>query len=110
MLKNLVKRNFSRFVHAKNAVDVVYQDMMASQTLAPPDHGTKEAAEAVHRAWEASKEVLEPRIARRRRADLLTKRLAVLERYRFFFNLPVTLQTAMSQVEQGFVEFSLLHA
>jgi exocyst complex component 2 len=90
-LKSLVKGNFDRFVGAKATVDAIYKELK-SKNLNSEDYGTDKFKKKLKDVSDACGSLYGPIIERRLKAEKIRSVLGVLERYRFFFNLPASLE------------------
>ncbi|OAD75620.1 hypothetical protein PHYBLDRAFT_132744 [Phycomyces blakesleeanus NRRL 1555(-)] len=89
-LKSLVHTNFDRFVSAKNTIDHVYEEMKSKQLNEDQDYGTGALRAALEDANTRAEQIYGPIVERRQRVDKVRSTLTILQRYKFFFNLPST--------------------
>lgn len=117
-LKSLVHSNFDRFVSAKNTIDHIHDEMKSKNLNEQEEYGTKK----LHRhligtfirsnpyalnfdspiystdANTQADKIYGPVIERRGRGEKVRTTLNILERYKFFFNLPSGLLESIKQV------------
>ncbi|KAL1921037.1 uncharacterized protein VTP21DRAFT_11672 [Calcarisporiella thermophila] len=91
-LKSLVHSNFDRFVNAKNTLDNVHEAMKKKGLRSEEEFATRNASRALEEASVRASQVYGPLLERRAKAEKIRGTLNVLEKYKFFFSLPSTLQ------------------
>ncbi|KAI7871922.1 exocyst complex component Sec5-domain-containing protein [Spinellus fusiger] len=96
-LKSLVHTNFDRFVSAKNTIDHVYEEMKSKQLNTDQDYGTGLLQKALQEANVRAEQIYGPIVERRQRVDRVRSTLTILQRYKFFFNLPSSLLESIKQ-------------
>ncbi|KAF7732380.1 hypothetical protein EC973_005276 [Apophysomyces ossiformis] len=96
-LKSLVHTNFDRFVSAKNTIDHVYDEMKSKQLIEQQEYGTHALKTALEEASAKADQIYGPIVERRRRVDKVRSTLTILQRYKFFFNLPSGLLESIKQ-------------
>ncbi|KAL0086050.1 exocyst complex component Sec5-domain-containing protein [Phycomyces blakesleeanus] len=96
-LKSLVHTNFDRFVSAKNTIDHVYEEMKSKQLNEDQDYGTGALRAALEDANTRAEQIYGPIVERRQRVDKVRSTLTILQRYKFFFNLPSSLLESIKQ-------------
>ncbi|KAI9033578.1 exocyst complex component Sec5-domain-containing protein [Phycomyces nitens] len=96
-LKSLVHTNFDRFVSAKNTIDHVYEEMKSKQLNEDQDYGTGALRTALEDANTRAEQIYGPIVERRQRVDKVRSTLTILQRYKFFFNLPSSLLESIKQ-------------
>ncbi|KAG0174880.1 hypothetical protein DFQ28_007669 [Apophysomyces sp. BC1034] len=96
-LKSLVHTNFDRFVSAKNTIDHVYDEMKSKQLNDEQDYGTRALKTALEEANAKADHIYGPIVERRQRGEKVRSTLTILQRYKFFFNLPSGLLESIKQ-------------
>ncbi|CAG8479390.1 21874_t:CDS:10 [Gigaspora rosea] len=96
-LRNLVQDNFDRFVSAKNTIDTVYGEMKTQCLNADNDYGVRGLDNALSEAINRAEQVFGPVLVNRNKAEKIRSTLSVLEKYKFFFNLPSSLMESIKQ-------------
>ncbi|KAI8147481.1 exocyst complex component Sec5-domain-containing protein [Fennellomyces sp. T-0311] len=96
-LKHLVHSNFDRFVSAKVTVDHVYEEMKSKQLNPQEEYGTRSLESALNEANARADQIYGPIVERRQKVDKVRSTLTVLQRYKFFFNLPSSLLESIKQ-------------
>ncbi|ORZ16960.1 exocyst complex component Sec5-domain-containing protein [Absidia repens] len=96
-LKSLVHNNFDRFVTAKNTIDHVYEEMRSQQLNDLQEYGTRALRLALEDANTRADQIYGPVVERRQRVEKVRSTLSVLQRYKFFFNLPSSLLESIKQ-------------
>ncbi|CAG8584198.1 6305_t:CDS:10 [Funneliformis mosseae] len=102
-LRNLVQDNFDRFVSAKNTIDTVYGEMKAKSLNPESGYGVNVLDNAISDACDRAEQVFGPVLANRSKADKIRSTLSVLEKYKYFFNLPSSLMESMKQQKYDMV-------
>jgi exocyst complex component 2 len=97
-LKSLVHSNFDRFVGAKNTIDHIHDEMKAKNLNEADEYGTKKLHRQLIDANAHAEKIYRPVIERRVKAEKVRTTLNILERYKFFFNLPSSLLESIKQV------------
>ncbi|KAJ1932900.1 Exocyst complex component S5, partial [Linderina macrospora] len=90
-LKILVHNNFDRFVDARNKIDLLYEEMKSRSLNETQEYGTRAFGQALQETTRKADEIYNPIIDRRARAEKIRSTLSVVERYKFYFNLPFSL-------------------
>ncbi|KAJ1937704.1 Exocyst complex component S5, partial [Linderina pennispora] len=90
-LKILVHNNFDRFVDARNKIDLLYEEMKSRSLNSAQEYGTRAFGQALQDTTQKADEIYNPIIDRRARAEKIRATLSVVERYKFYFNLPFSL-------------------
>ncbi|KAJ2878711.1 Exocyst complex component S5, partial [Coemansia asiatica] len=90
-LKILVHNNFDRFVDARNKIDLLYGEMKSRSLNEEAEYGTKAFSQSLQGATKRADEIYNPIIERRARAEKIRSTLSIVERYKFYFNLPSSL-------------------
>ncbi|RUS34654.1 exocyst complex component Sec5-domain-containing protein [Jimgerdemannia flammicorona] len=98
-LKALVHANFDRFVGAKNTIDHVYDEMKAKKLNSQEEYGTRALGAALSEGTRRAQQIFGPVIERREKAEKIRSTLVILERYKFFFNLPSSLLESTKQTK-----------
>ncbi|CDH55023.1 exocyst complex component sec5 [Lichtheimia corymbifera JMRC:FSU:9682] len=96
-LKHLVHSNFDRFVSAKETVDHVYDEMKSKQLNPAEEYGTRHLEKVLDEANTRADLIYGPIIERRQKVDKVRSTISVLQRYKFFFNLPSSLLESIKQ-------------
>ncbi|KAI9492453.1 exocyst complex component Sec5-domain-containing protein [Zychaea mexicana] len=96
-LKHLVHSNFDRFVSAKVTVDHVYEEMKSKQLNPEEEYGTRSLEKALNEANARADQIYGPIVERRQKVEKVRSTLTVLQRYKFFFNLPSSLLESIKQ-------------
>ncbi|CAG8528764.1 23855_t:CDS:10 [Cetraspora pellucida] len=96
-LRNLVQDNFDRFVSAKNTIDTVYGEMKTQSLNVDNDYGVRGLDNALFEAINRAEQVFGPVLINRNKAEKIRSTLSVLEKYKFFFNLPSSLMESIKQ-------------
>ncbi|KAF0492794.1 exocyst complex component Sec5-domain-containing protein [Gigaspora margarita] len=96
-LRNLVQDNFDRFVSAKNTIDTVYGEMKTQCLNADNDYGVRGLDNTLSEAINRAEQVFGPVLVNRNKAEKIRSTLSVLEKYKFFFNLPSSLMESIKQ-------------
>ncbi|KAI9311707.1 exocyst complex component Sec5-domain-containing protein [Dichotomocladium elegans] len=96
-LKHLVHSNFDRFVSAKATVDHVYNEMKSKQLNPAEDYGTRSLDHALNEANVRADKIYGPIVERRQKVEKVRSTITVLQRYKFFFNLPSSLLECIKQ-------------
>ncbi|KAI9006936.1 exocyst complex component Sec5-domain-containing protein [Hyaloraphidium curvatum] len=94
LLRAMVKKDFDRFVNAKSSIDDICRQMRLGGD-ANWEMGLLELNKHLYSVTSKAEEVFHPVIERRTRAEKLRLTVSLLERWKFFFNLPGTLQQAV---------------
>ncbi|GAB5588983.1 Exocyst complex component S5 [Umbelopsis nana] len=103
-LKSLVHSNFDRFVSAKNTIDHIHDEMKSKNLNEQEEYGTKKLHRHLIDANTQAEKIYGPVIERRGRAEKVRTTLNILERYKFFFNLPSGL---LESIKQGKYETAI---
>ncbi|KAJ2003995.1 Exocyst complex component S5 [Coemansia thaxteri] len=90
-LKILVHNNFDRFVDARNKIDLLYDEMKSRSLNEEAEYGTRAFSQALQGTTHKADEIYNPIIDRRARVEKVRSTLSVVERYKFYFNLPSSL-------------------
>ncbi|KAJ1917848.1 Exocyst complex component S5 [Mycoemilia scoparia] len=90
-LKTLVKNNFDSFVEAKSRIDMLYEGMKSSELSEAHGYGTKPFISALDDVSSYANQVYGPIMDQRMKAEKIQSTLSIIERYKFFFNLPHSL-------------------
>ncbi|KAJ2707320.1 Exocyst complex component S5 [Coemansia sp. IMI 203386] len=90
-LKILVHNNFDRFVDARNKIDLLYGEMKSRSLNEEAEYGTRAFSQSLQGATHRADEIYNPIIERRARAEKVRSTLSIVERYKFYFNLPSSL-------------------
>ncbi|KAJ1723720.1 Exocyst complex component S5 [Coemansia erecta] len=90
-LKILVHNNFDRFVDARNKIDLLYGEMKTRSLNEEAEYGTRAFSQSLQGATQKADDIYNPIIDRRARAEKIRSTLSVVERYKFYFNLPSSL-------------------
>ncbi|KAJ2726691.1 Exocyst complex component S5 [Coemansia sp. Benny D115] len=90
-LKILVHNNFDRFVDARNKIDLLYDEMKSRSLNEQAEYGTRSFSYALQGTTRKADEIYNPIIDRRARVEKIRSTLSVVERYKFYFNLPSSL-------------------
>ncbi|KAJ1661724.1 Exocyst complex component S5, partial [Coemansia sp. RSA 25] len=90
-LKILVHNNFDRFVDARNKIDLLYDEMKLRSLNEEAEYGTRAFSQALQGTTHKADEIYNPIIDRRARVEKVRSTLSVVERYKFYFNLPSSL-------------------
>lgn len=93
-MKNLFKQNFERFVNAKMVIDDVY-DVMKKKVFNRPETELNELFQSISKWKGALKAALEPILLVKQESGTLTRKLHVIQQFKFLFQLPVTLRSAI---------------
>ncbi|KAI9257261.1 exocyst complex component Sec5-domain-containing protein [Phascolomyces articulosus] len=96
-LKHLVHSNFDRFVSAKVTVDHVYEEMKSKQLNPEEEYGTRSLEKSLNEANTRADQIYGPIVERRQKVEKVRSTLTVLQRYKFFFNLPSSLLESIKQ-------------
>ncbi|RKP33674.1 exocyst complex component Sec5-domain-containing protein, partial [Dimargaris cristalligena] len=96
-LKTLVQNNFDRFVAARNKIDVLDNEIRAKDVDSDHTYGTAPLDGTLDSASHYASEVYSPIIHRRARAEKIRNTLTLVERYKFYFNLPSSLGDYIQQ-------------
>ncbi|KAI8393547.1 exocyst complex component Sec5-domain-containing protein [Radiomyces spectabilis] len=96
-LKSLVHTNFDRFVSAKTTIDHVYEEMKSKQLNAEQEFGTRNLEKALEDANSRADQIYGPIVERRQKVEKVRSTLNILQRYKFFFNLPSSLLESIKQ-------------
>ncbi|ORX85395.1 hypothetical protein BCR32DRAFT_265669 [Anaeromyces robustus] len=95
ILKNLVKNYFEQFVNSKSTVDSFYLDIQEQKKSNPSDRGTKQFNTKLESVIDMAKNLYGPILDRRNKAEKIRITLNILERWKFFFDLPRKLQECL---------------
>jgi exocyst complex component 2 len=95
-MKSLVKDNFDRFVGAKSTVEAIYKELK-SKNLNSAGYGTENFCKELQDSNELANQIFKPIVERKMKAEKIRSTLTILERYKFFFNLPSSLQEAIEK-------------
>ncbi|KAI0243645.1 Exocyst complex component S5 [Massospora cicadina] len=87
-LRSLVQSNFDAFVGAKNTVDVLQEEMRRNGVRKETGHGTVAYERTLKDAVAQADLVFGPIMERTSRSEKIRTTLGIVERYKFFFNLP----------------------
>ncbi|KAJ9050194.1 Exocyst complex component S5 [Entomophthora muscae] len=87
-LKLLVQSNFNAFVGAKNTVDELQQEMRSNSITEETEYSTQAYEKTLMDAIEQANIVFGPIMERTSRSEKIRTTLNIVERYKFFFNLP----------------------
>ncbi|KAJ1990564.1 Exocyst complex component S5 [Coemansia spiralis] len=90
-LKILVYNNFDRFVDARNKIDLLYDEMKSRSLNEQAEYGTRAFSQSLQGTTQRADEIYNPIIDRRARLEKIRSTLSVVERYKFYFNLPSSL-------------------
>ncbi|KAJ1672607.1 Exocyst complex component S5, partial [Spiromyces aspiralis] len=90
-LKTLVKNNFDSFIEAKSRIDMLYEGMQSSSFNEAEEYGTRPFLTALDEATAYASRIYDPIMDRRMRAEKIQSTLSIIERYKFFFDLPHSL-------------------
>ncbi|KAI9221830.1 exocyst complex component Sec5-domain-containing protein [Blastocladiella britannica] len=95
-MRSLVRDHFDEFVVAKATVDDAFRGWTERELDPATHYGTDGFSDALDIASSTASQVFRPILDRRAHADRIRSTLAVLERFKFFFNLPATLRSHVS--------------
>ncbi|GAA93492.1 uncharacterized protein L969DRAFT_95855 [Mixia osmundae IAM 14324] len=104
-LRILVEEEFDRFVSIKGSTAAVYDDMRAGLLVDDREYGIRDIKETLRAATSKADQVFMPILDAQLRADRLRSTVGVLERSKFFFNLPGSLLEA---IDKGRYDTALL--
>ncbi|KAI9475225.1 exocyst complex component Sec5-domain-containing protein, partial [Coemansia mojavensis] len=90
-LKILVHNNFDRFVDTRVKIDQLYEEMKTRSLNDRAEFGTRAFNQSLQSTTRKADEIYNPIIERRARAEKIRSTLSVIERYKFYFNLPSSL-------------------
>jgi len=95
ILKNLVKNYFEHFVNSKATIDSFYLDIKSRKRDASDEMGTKQFNTKLSSVIDMAKDLYGPILDRRNKAEKIRITLNILERWKFFFDLPRKLQECL---------------
>jgi len=95
ILKNLVKNYFEQFVNSKSTVDSFYLDIKNQKRSNTNDQGTNQFNTKLETVIDMAKNLYGPILDRRNKAEKIRITLNILERWKFFFDLPRKLQECL---------------
>jgi len=95
ILKNLVKNYFEQFVNSKSTIDSFYLDIKEQNRDASNDMGTNQFNTKLTSVIDMAKDLYGPILDRRNKAEKIRITLNILERWKFFFDLPRKLQECL---------------
>ncbi|ORZ32394.1 exocyst complex component Sec5-domain-containing protein [Catenaria anguillulae PL171] len=95
-MRTLVRSHFDDFVVAKSTVDEAFRGWTERELDPATHYGTDAFSDTLDIATSTVKQVFGPILDRRRQAERIKSTLAVLERFKFFFNLPAGLRAHVS--------------
>jgi len=95
ILKNLVKDYFEQFVNSKSTIDSFYLDIKEQRRDNSEDQATKQFNTKLLNVIDMAKDLYGPILDRRNKAEKIRITLNILERWKFFFDLPRKLQECL---------------
>jgi len=95
ILKNLVKNYFEQFVNSKSTIDSFYLDIKEQKRNSSEDPATKQFNTKLTSVIDMAKDLYGPILDRRNKAEKIRITLNILERWKFFFDLPRKLQECL---------------
>ncbi|ORX54717.1 hypothetical protein BCR36DRAFT_321972 [Piromyces finnis] len=95
ILKNLVKNYFEHFVNSKATIDSFYLDIKTQKRESSEEMGTKQFNTKLSSVIDMAKDLYGPILDRRNKAEKIRITLNILERWKFFFDLPRKLQECL---------------
>ncbi|KAJ1906551.1 Exocyst complex component S5, partial [Tieghemiomyces parasiticus] len=96
-LKTLVQNNFDRFVAARNKIDVLDSAIRGKDPDGTRVYGTVPLEGTLQAASNYASDIYSPIILRRTRAEKIRNTLSLVERFKFYFNLPRSLGEYIAQ-------------
>ncbi|KAG5440330.1 hypothetical protein PCANB_001900 [Pneumocystis canis] len=87
-LRMLVNNNFSRFVKAKTLIDFIYQEMKQNILNQENCYGILELKSNINDAILKATQIFDPIMENRAKEFRLVSTLSLLEKYKYYFNLP----------------------
>lgn len=87
-LRSLVKSNFDAFAGAKNTVDELHEEMKSNNITPATNYGTQAYLKTLEDAFKQADTVFGPIMERTNRSEKIRTTMNIVERYKFFFNLP----------------------
>jgi len=95
ILKNLVKDYFDQFVNSKSTIDSFYLDIKEQRRDNSEDQATNQFNTKLLNVIDMAKDLYGPILDRRNKAEKIRITLNILERWKFFFDLPRKLQECL---------------
>ncbi|KAJ1566656.1 hypothetical protein HK405_008942, partial [Cladochytrium tenue] len=105
-MKAMVKQHFAKFVSAKGAIDSFYLDMRSNSLVKSDTKGLDAFERSVEELIDSAQSLYGPMLERRDRAEKIRSALSILEQWKFFFNLPSTLEAAIKKVHFDALKFT----
>ena len=93
-MKNFIRQNFERFVNAKISIDRVYE-MMKVQVFQMQDNGLANITQLISQWSKALHTSIDLVMQSKEEIDILVKKLASIQRFKFLFRLPISLKNAI---------------
>jgi len=95
ILKNLVKNYFEQFINSKSTIDSFYLDIKKKRNNESEEQTTNQFNTKLTSVIDMAKDLYGPILDRRNRAEKIRITLNILERWKFFFDLPRKLQECL---------------